>query len=368
MYPDLSAQILSELRRPRGYPAVSVLVPTHRREPENAQDPVRLRNLLAEAKDLVQADPAVSRADRIAVLDQLDQAASQIDPVDLAYAGDGLALFAAPGEHHVWSLGRAVPARVVLAETFVTRNLVAAQLADQPYWVLAVAADHASLWSGGPGRVVEQDTGGFPLTRDLEDPDAERKERIGDLPSTFRDEQTRQFLRDVDTAVTSVLRADQRPLYVLGEAAAVAVLEEVGTAAGRATAVVRHGGLAQGSAEAVREAVLPAVKEQAEKESASVRQELDQARGRRQFAAGIDEVWQQVTAGRVGLLAVEEPYLVTVRDDGDHLVPAEPGDRGARDDIVDEIIEKALDTGARVSFLPDGALAGTGHISAALRY
>ncbi len=55
----LSPATLTELRRPRPYPAVSVLTPTHRREPDNAQDPVRLRNVLAEAKKQLEADPAV---------------------------------------------------------------------------------------------------------------------------------------------------------------------------------------------------------------------------------------------------------------------------------------------------------------------
>lgn len=55
----LSPATLSELRRPRAYPAVSVLTPTHRREPENTQDPVRLRNVVAEAKKQLESDPAV---------------------------------------------------------------------------------------------------------------------------------------------------------------------------------------------------------------------------------------------------------------------------------------------------------------------
>lgn len=59
----LSPATLSELRRPRAYPAVSVLTPTHRREPENAQDPVRLRNVVAEAKKQLEADPAVPGSD-----------------------------------------------------------------------------------------------------------------------------------------------------------------------------------------------------------------------------------------------------------------------------------------------------------------
>src|SRR4051812_8732546 len=199
----LSPATLSELRRPRAYPAVSVLTPTHRREPENAQDPVRLRNVVAEAKKQLEADPAVPRERRIDVVRQLDQALAE---VDLAHAEDGLVIFAAPGEHQVWSLARSVPERVVLSDTFLTRNLVSAQASECPFWVLSVSADRVTLWNGGVDRVVEDHTGGFPLIRDHRDNfDAERQQRIGDMPSTFRDEDTRHFLREADTAMGRIL-------------------------------------------------------------------------------------------------------------------------------------------------------------------
>ena len=365
MYRALTSATLAELRRPRPYPAVSILLPTHRREPDNAQDPVRLRNLVAEAKERVQADPAVSRADRINVVEQLEAALAE---VDLVHSGDALALFVAPGEHQVWSLSRSADARVVLSDTFLTRNLVAAQAYERPYWVLVVAADHARLWSGGPERVTERSNGTFPLSRSLEGPDSERKERIGDLPSTFTDEQTRQFLREVDSALGTVLAAEPRPLYVVGEAAALSLLGDVGTAVKGADARIPHGGLAQGTAEAVWHTVRPAVEAQARKEVAEALKELDLARGRKEFSAGIDEVWQKVNTGRVALLAVEEGYRVTVRDEGEHLVHADAGEQGAREDIVDEIVEKALDTGARVRFVPDGELGDANGIAAVLRY
>jgi hypothetical protein len=365
MYRALTPATLAELRRPRRYPAVSILMPTHRREPDNAQDPVRLRNLVAEAKERVHADPAVSRADRIDVAAQLDKALAE---VDLVHADEGLAILVAPGEQQVWSLSRSVPPRVVLSETFLTRNLVATQAYNQPYWVLVVSADHASLWSGGPERVAERTDGTFPLSRSLEDPDSERKERIGDLPSTYTDELTRQFLREVDAAVGTVLSADSRPLYLVGEAAALSLLGDVGTAAKAAAARVPHGGLAQGPAEAVWQTVRPAVEAQAAKADAAALAELDRARGRKEFAAGIDEVWQKVAMGRVALLAVEENYQVTVREDGEHLVHAAPGEQGAREDIVDEVVEQALETGAQVRFVPDGELADAAQIAAVLRY
>jgi len=361
----LSPTTLAELRRPRPYPAVSVLTPTHRREPDNAQDPVRLRNVLADAKKQLEADPSVTRERRIDVADQLDRALAE---VDLAHAEDGLVIFAAPGEHQVWSLARSVPERVVLSDTFLTRNLVAARAAERPFWVLAVSADRVTLWNGGADRVAEEHTGGFPLTRSPENWDAERMERIGDMPSTYRDEGTRHFLREADTALTAVLREHPRPLYVTGEQAALSLLDEVGTVTKDASRIAR-GGLAHGTPDAVWQAVRPLVTAEDRKNVDTVARELETARGRKEFAAGVDEVWQNATDGRVRLLAVEENYRVTVRDDGgDHLVPADSGDLDTREDIVDEIVEQCLETGAEVRFVPDGTLGDAQGIAGVLRY
>jgi hypothetical protein len=361
----LTPAVLAELRRPRTYPAVSVLLPTHRREPDNAQDAVRLRNLLEEAKEAVHNDPEVSRADRIDVIGQLDQALAE---VDLVHAEEGVAIFAAPGEHHVWSLGRSVPARVLLAQTFLTRNLVAAHAANQPYWVLALDSRTATLWSGGRQHAPEPASGAFPVRRPRPDFDPERRERTGDTPSTFGDEGTRRFLREVTEGMDAVQAADPRPLYVVGEVEALAALDDAGPVVREAVARVTQGGLSAGPGEALARAVRDADRARDEEAVATVLEDLDRARGHKSFAGGVDEVWQSVSEGRVGLVAIEDGYRATVRDDGEHLVPAAPDERGARDDIVDEIAEQALDTGARVRFVPDDALADVGRIAAVLRY
>ncbi|MFF3849233.1 chemotaxis protein [Streptomyces sp. NPDC002328] len=360
----LSHATLSELRRPRPYPAVSVLTPTHRREPLNAQDRVRLRNVVAEAKKQLEADPSVTRERRADVGDQLDRALAE---VDLTHTEDGLVIFAAPGEHQVWSLARSVPERVVLSDTFLTRNLVSARAAERPFWVLSVSPDRVTLWNGGVDRVVEERRGGFPFARSRENFDAERMERVGDLPSTFRDEGTRHFLRDADTALGRLLRENPRPLYVTGEQAALSLLDEFGGAA-RHAVHVPHGGLTHATPDAVWQAVRPVLDAQARRDTADVARELDSARGHKTFAAGVDELWQNAREGRVRLLAVEENYRVTVRDDGDHLIPAESGDLDAREDIVDEIVEQCLETGADVRFVPDGALGDAAGMAGVLRY
>lgn len=72
-------------------------------------------------------------------------------------------------------------------------------------------------------------------------------------------------------------------------------------------------------------------------------------------------------------MAVEEHFQRTARVAGGRLIPvggedgAAPG-REVQDDIVDELVEAALDGGAEVAFLDDDALAAHGRIAAELRY
>ncbi|MQY10095.1 hypothetical protein SRB5_01990 [Streptomyces sp. RB5] len=364
MLSSLTSTALQELRRPRTYPAVSLVMPTHPRRAENAQDQVRLRNLVAEATRRLEADGAVGTEQRRDVTAQLEQAVGEVDP---AQVKDGLVIFAAPGEHQVWAIDREVPERVVLSQTFLTRNLVAADAAHSPYWVVTPAADRVSLFEGHGDHVTEITGRGFPLTRSLEDPDVERKQRIGDVPSTYSDEQTRQFFRDADTALAAVLATDPRPLYLAAEPPALALFTEVGGAA-KDAAQVTVGGLAHAGAEAVARAVEPARAASARIEVAEANAALERARGGHTYAAGVDEVWSKALDGRVHELVVEEDYRTSVHVGDGHLEPADAGDPEAVHDIIDEIIESSLETGAQVVFVPDGTLTEAGHIAAVLRY
>lgn len=366
----LTAGLLRELRATRPYPAVSLTMPTHRRAPDNAQDAVRLRNLVAEAGNRLEADPQVTREARAAVREQLDRAVAEVDP---RRALDSLVILATAEEYQIWQLPRTAPERVVLSDTFLTRNLVAAKAQARPFWVLTVAADHAALWSGTADAVRPEERDGFPLTAPKEAPNPQREERIGDTPSTFSDEETRQFLRTVDEKLRAVLAADPRPLYLIGLAPALALLDEVGESAGTAIGRVTKGAPADISpAELLRE-LRPALEAGSGRTADEIETRLDHARGSHTFAGGLDEVWAAVQEGRAGLVAVEEHVQRTVRVTDGHLEPvgvdaARTADGEVREDIVDELVEAALDSGADVVFVADDSLAGHGRIAAALRY
>ncbi|MFE7359275.1 chemotaxis protein [Streptomyces sp. NPDC057543] len=366
----LTTGLLKELRAARPYPALSLTMPTHRRAPDNAQDAVRLRNLVAQAVGRLQADPAVTHEAGNAVKEQLDRAVTELDP---RRALDALVVLATADEHQIWQIPRTAPERVVLSDTYLTRNLVAAKAQAQPFWALTVSAEHAVLWSGTQDVLNEERTVGFPLTAPREAPNPQREEQIGDTPSTFTDEETRNFLRTVDEKLRAALAEDPRPLYLVGLAPALALLDEVGESAKFAVGRVAKGVPADMTPSDLLKELRPALDKRRQRFAAEIDGRLDEARGRRAFAGGLDEVWAAVREGRAGLVAVEEHFQQTVRVADEHLEPvsgeaADLTDSSVREDIVDELVEAALDSGADVVFLADDALTESGRIAAALRY
>jgi hypothetical protein len=347
-------------------------MPTHRGAAGTEQDGLQLKNLLTEARRRIEGDDTLSRTERLDVLQQLERAAAEVDLRNAAQ--DGLLLFAAPGEHQMWKLPRSVPARVVVSDSFLTRNLVAARAVYAPYWVLTLGAEQVRLWGGAGPDLAESTAGGFPQRpANPEKFDPQREEQIGDTPSVYSNENTRIFYREVDAALGALLRETPRPCYLVGVPEAVSLFESVTAHREQIVARLEKGGLGDGPATALEPALAPVRAEQALARREAALARLDQAAGRKTLAAGLDEIWQAVTDGQVGELVVEEHYRATVKLTDGHLAPAPAGAQPTgtgeiREDIVDEIAERTLQTGGTVTFVPDGALTDRQSIAAVLRY
>ncbi|HWU05179.1 MAG TPA: chemotaxis protein [Streptomyces sp.] len=366
----LTPGLLQELRATRPYPALSLTMPTHRGAPDNAQDAVRLRNLVAEAGNRLDADPRVTREAQKAVKTQLDRALADLDQ---RRALDSLVILADMDGYQIWQLPRTAPERVVLSDSYLTRNLVAAKAGAHLFWVLGVSAEHAALWSGTDEALRPEDGHGFPLRPPHENFDPERQARSGDAPSLYSSEDTRSFFRTVDGRLRDVLSADPRPLFLVGLPQALSLLEDVGDCARSAACKVPKGTTAETTAPELAKELEAALDDWRAQRDAAVRDRLDAARGAKTFTGGLDEVWTAARESRVALIAVEEHFQRTVRVTGNHLEavdPADvaPGDEGIRDDIVDELIETVLDNGGEVVFVADDSLAGHGRIAAVLRF
>ncbi|MFI6582503.1 chemotaxis protein [Embleya sp. NPDC050493] len=372
----LSPELLAELRRPRAYPAVSLTLPTHRHRPENQQDHIRLRNVLAEAEKRLAADPEVGREARIKTVDRLKAAAAELDPEHFL---DGLVLYASADEHYAFTVQAPVGERVVLATTYLTRNLVAAAERLTPYWALVLSEHEVHLWHGRGDEVHEVRDGGFPITSAGPERDGPPTREGGGLGVS---EDFRRLLNEADEQLARALAGREDKVVLVGLRPQVkAFRESTRNGAHLAETELEVGGVSEATPGQFAEILAPARTALAAEATAAALRALDDARSGKRYAEGIQEVWAPARASRGALLVVEEGLrvtgrLVTVDRTGEVVLQVLTGPHAedavlagrAEDDIVDTVVEATLEADGKVVFVPDDTLADAGGIALALRY
>lgn len=342
----MDAVTLSELRKPRPYPAVSVLLSVHRAGTDGR--PGRLRDLLAQARRRLEEDPRVPPALVDEVMGGLRQAA---DRIDFKHAREGVALYAAPdGERHAFALDQP-PAeeRVVIDHTFATRDLLAAHTRTTRYWLLMLA-DRTRLWDGRADGLTEVVGRPFPMTR---------------APGAGED-----FHRAVAAALGVVNGRDPRPVVVAGTTPDQARFED---AAGGSIILAGRidGDHSDADAAELAELARPVLAAYEDLREVAVLTELEAARSLRRYACGLTDVARLAEEGRGVHLVVERGYSVSaVRSARGDLTPV-GDDRSHGDlveDAVDRVIETVLEYGGEVTLVSDGFLVDHARIALVVRY
>jgi hypothetical protein len=364
---ELNQRDLASLRAPREFPAVSLIMPTHRTYPDNKQDPVLLRNLFEEASTRLH-NANLPHGMAAEVTSALEAAAAS---VDRSHAAEALVLFAAPGgEHHSFVVPYVHPQpRVAIGQSFATRDLVAAREHVWNYWVLVLSEQPTRLWSGVGEQLTQSNAVGFPMmyADSLPDergpvPHARRAERI-------KNDRREQFFRHIFGEMVTVLADDGRPLVVTGVPRYLSYFEQLAPAAVKGQFIgSAEGSFGDATGPEVASIIAPALIEERERWQDEAIRQLETARSERLFASGLTQVWDLAAAGQIRELLAEEGYLAPARESGGHLLP--PGDPAGDqvDDAIDTIMDAVLDGGGEVIFVPDGSLADSHRVAASLRY
>jgi hypothetical protein len=357
LLPALAPELLAELRAPRTYPAVSVTLPTHRHRPENQQDHIRLRNLVATAEQRLTADPDLAKDVRVKVIQQLKAAVEGLDPEHFL---DGLVIYATADEHRHFTLPQAVPERVVLSTTYLTRNVVAASERERSYWAVVLSEAEAKLWRGVNGAVQEVKEHGFPVKAfDRLEPMHRRDSPKGE------GEDWRRLVRAADEGLGKALGESKDRVVVVAVAQEAKAFCEHSKHRDAIAHCLEVGGLLDATPAQLSAALAPARESLAAAETAKALKALEDAQGAKRFTSGIQETWALVGEGRVAHLVLEEDYQVTGTIDGEKLVVGEGED--TQDDLVDSLVEAVLEHKGQVTFVGGDWLHGD-PVQAVLRY
>jgi hypothetical protein len=264
----------------------------------------------------------------------------------------------------------AVKERVIVGDTFATRDLVFALNRSPRYWVLALSEQPTRLFEGLRDSMSEVTLGGFPMAHQGPGGATALPGGFGKRRSAYRDESHRRFFSSVDAALGQVLAADPLPLAVLGVIRYLAFFDEVSQHTQHIVTTLR-GSYDKATAAELAELVWPAMRDALAVRRRAALGDLEAAVGEQRYAAGIGEIWPLVHEGRGAMLLVEEDYHYPARLNpaGLYLIPAvDPTAPEVLDDAVDDAIEGVLSTGGRVVFEDPGALSAYQHVAMILRY
>ena len=140
----LTDDLLKQLAGDHQGPCLSLYQPTHRRHPENQQDPIRFRDLMKIiARTLDENYPPDSNR---ALLEPFESLGA--DHEFWNHTMEGLAVFGAPGLFEIFGLQRTVPELTVVADTFHTKPLRRFLQSSDRYQILGLSLSEIKLFEG----------------------------------------------------------------------------------------------------------------------------------------------------------------------------------------------------------------------------
>jgi hypothetical protein len=135
---------LKSLQSQQRPPCLSLYQPTHRHHPDNQQDPIRFRNLVAKLeKSLNQKENAKRHASLLGSLQSLAD-----DSEFWNHRTDGLAIFVSPERLELFELQRPVRELAIVADSFHTKPLLRVLQSGDRYQILALDRSQAKLYEG----------------------------------------------------------------------------------------------------------------------------------------------------------------------------------------------------------------------------
>lgn len=361
----MNSHELRELQQVHAYPCLTITMPTHRSFPDNRQDPIRVKNLVTAATNRLLGE--FSKRELAPLLEGLDALVAHID---YQHTLDGLVLAVNRDMAREYVVPFGLEERVVVDETFFTRDLVRAFNRTRRYWVLSLSEQPTRLFLATREHLEEITTGGFPMQHSGPGGDAPLPGGPGVNRSSYRDDRHRQFFRAVDKAVGPFMDEDPLPLALAGIDRHQSFFREVSSHTGAIIATL-SGNYDHLTAHDLGRLIWTPVGEGFAARRRSVLEELGNAVGQHRTASTLAEVWRHARFGRGEVLVVEDGYHEPARIDDMGLLEMNVDDPMAPDvldDAVDETIMTVLAKGGRAVFVEDGGLAVHSRIALILRY
>jgi len=371
-----------ELLQAREGPCLSLYQATHRKHPDNQQDPIRFKNGVKALEESLRRQ--YPNRETRTLLEPFQALAENEGFWNRSL--DGLAVLAAPGFFRAYRLQRSVPERAIVADSFHLKPLLRMLQSADRYRILGLSRNEAKLYEGNRDSLDEVEwMAGVPRTpADVsgDERDTERATRHYGAPASGKitrhgtdvkqdavDRDTERFFRAVDRGVLAEHGGrDASPLLLAALPENHHLFRRVSrNPALAAAALYSHPDSMPIEALRARawELVQPYYLERLD----GLVGAFEAARARHLASDDLADIGNAVLAGRVATLLIDadrvvpgsfDPQTGAVRFDD----LAHPG----VDDLLDDLAEAVLRQGGEVVVVPSARMPGQSGAAATYRY
>lgn len=178
-----------------------------------------------------------------------------------------------------------------------------------------------------------------------------------------------EFFDQVDRQVNELQKGKNLPVFICTEQSNYAEYLKMANYPETVAGLV-PGNMDKENAQHITDEVWPTVRKWNDEKNHQRLAELSSAVGAQNFLTDFTEIWRAIGEGKGRTLFVKQGYFQPAKLDHNRiqLVSPENAEDANVDDIVDEMIEKNLDHGGNIVFIPGDELKDYGNLVLVTRY
>lgn len=353
---------LKELKDIHSKNCITIIMTTHRAKPDYLNDGLRLKNLIKEVETRLLAD--VGKKEATHLLERVNTLANSIDHSQNL---ESLMLFVNESTAEYTRLPIKVEDRVVIDETFATRDLVRALHLETHYYILVLSQEKIRLIEAFNDKAIKELGNPFPI----ENTQFFTKNRAENAIASRQTALVAEFFNQADKEVNKIRKTNPLPVFICGLEQNYNEFIKIADLKDTIYPVFLDKSKINDPVHAIVEEAWSVVKDYIVEKNNKRKEELKKAVGENKFLSDPNEIWKAIPEGKIQTLFIEQGlFQPAILKEGEivFLADEKRNNTGVIDDIYDEMIEANMDFGGDVVFLPKGELTKFNGFGAVTRY
>ncbi|HZH85830.1 MAG TPA: hypothetical protein VFD77_00840 [Brumimicrobium sp.] len=353
---------LKELKSIVAENCITIILNTHRTMPDNQQDKILLKNLVTEAENRL-----VESIDKRVAANLIERIKELESTIDHTHNLESLILFVNEDIAEIVRLPIKVEDRVIIGDTFATRDLMRTLHLNSSYYVLVLGRDRARLIEAFNNKVIKEVGKPFPFENTQLFGLSQYEAGVASVQSKAMAE----YYNQVDKLVNEVRKDSGLPVLISSDEANFHEYIKVADHKDTIYQIFLGGSRLEDKDSAIVKDAWEIIKAYVNDRNNKRITELETATGKGNFRSDINDIWRATKEGQIQTLFVEQGLFkpAILKNDEIELVSEDKSDHeNYVDDILDELLELNMSFGGENVFLPKGKLDKYNGYGAITRY